>query len=789
MKKIIIIFWLLLFPFLAQAQMIFTEIMYDPAGADGGNEWVEVYNNAADPVTLDSGWRFTDSSNHTLNLTQGTSTIAVGQFAIIADNATNFLTANPVFSGNLFDSVVNINNNSSTIALKNNNEPIASLIFDSGWGAAGNGMTLEKINFDGGDEQGNWQESFVNGGTPGRASSVKPESLATTTIEYSGLRINEMLPDPVGDDAAGEWIELVNNSDLDLPLVGVIITDGSGSNYIFASSTIAAKNYWLLSRPISDIALNNSSDTLTLKDPQGATIDAVSYTGSVEGKSWALIDNRWIWSRQPTPGAANILPLNHKPEIGYSISSLTAEPKKSILFDASTSRDQDGDELTYYWDFGDNDFSNRKSISHKYADEGEYLTLLRVQDSSGALAEQTFKITIMSAVSAAKSMETAQITSQTTSATTTGSLSDTVKISEFLPDPVGNDNSEWIELYNSGDADVILDNWKLDDIEGGSRPFIFPQGTVIKPGEYQVWSKAATKLVLNNTTDGVRLLWPDGQVSDSIDYDATKKEGQSYEKNFADDEWQWQTVPTPGLPRIEVLGLETTSQPVATSSDLILPANSIMARVIVPPGTWAKQKMFVRLVGADSWAEVYQYKGQFPEIKSGDIIVVSDAVIGSVSGTPRLKIAGADQIAVTGHDDIIWDEPINISSLSDNDVGSTITLAGLIDTSNKSSLTLVDDEGETIKVTLAPNNTVPLTKNVRATIHGILQKNSTGLYLRLISNNDATLDEQVGIVQQTTTSTTTTLPAQTKDWSGWIAGIVTAFGGLAYAGYKWWFVK
>ena len=48
------------------------------------------------------------------------------------------------------------------------------------------------------------------------------------------------------------------------------------------------------------------------------------------------------------------------------------------------------------------------------------------------------------------------------------------------------ENTDWIELYNSGNETVNLSGWGLSDKLDRGRRWQFPQGTVIGPGEYKV---------------------------------------------------------------------------------------------------------------------------------------------------------------------------------------------------------------------------------------------------------------------------------------------------------------
>ena len=54
----------------------------------------------------------------------------------------------------------------------------------------------------------------------------------------------------------------------------------------------------------------------------------------------------------------------------------------------------------------------------------------------------------------------------------------------FENDQIENENSDWIEIYNSGSSTVDLSNWPLSDSENVPDKWKFPQGTVISPDQY-----------------------------------------------------------------------------------------------------------------------------------------------------------------------------------------------------------------------------------------------------------------------------------------------------------------
>src|SRR3990167_9498767 len=97
----------------AAGGIIFTEIAYDLKGAGDGREWVEIYNASAGEVDI-TGWKFNDGDNHLLNVPpknggQGAMIIPAGEYAVLAGDASVFLSEHPGFSGTIIDTVMSLN--------------------------------------------------------------------------------------------------------------------------------------------------------------------------------------------------------------------------------------------------------------------------------------------------------------------------------------------------------------------------------------------------------------------------------------------------------------------------------------------------------------------------------------------------------------------------------------------------------------------------------------------------------------------------------------------------------
>ncbi len=129
-----------------------------------------------------------------------------------------------------------------------------------------------------------------------------------------------------------------------------------------------------------------------------------------------------------------------------------------------------------------------------------------------------------------------------------------IKITEIFPNPEGQDgNKEWIELTNLSSQPINLQNYILDDEEGGSKPYTIPH-LILEPTKPTLLRKTKTNLNLNNDGDTIRIFKPTQDPSTStplkeITYGKTTQ-GLSYSlttilsKDSTNETWTW-TTPTP----------------------------------------------------------------------------------------------------------------------------------------------------------------------------------------------------------------------------------------------------
>lgn len=102
---------------------------------------------------------------------------------------------------------------------------------------------------------------------------------------------------------------------------------------------------------------------------------------------------------------------------------------------------------------------------------------------------------------------------------------------------------EWIELFNQNDFEVDLSGWKISDTAGKTTTFIFPTGTKISAKGFLVLNRPATKITLNNDSDTLNFIQPDGNILDKVSFEKAPI-GQSYNK--IENSWIWSNSLTPG---------------------------------------------------------------------------------------------------------------------------------------------------------------------------------------------------------------------------------------------------
>lgn len=95
-----------------------------------------------------------------------------------------------------------------------------------------------------------------------------------------------------------------------------------------------------------------------------------------------------------------------------------------------------------------------------------------------------------------------------------------VVINEIYPKPT-DEQSEWIELYNTAAESVSLNLWKLENVTGEKKSFIINASAIIQGHGFLIFPKSQTSISLTNEGDTVRLIDAQGAIMDSQGYNGT----------------------------------------------------------------------------------------------------------------------------------------------------------------------------------------------------------------------------------------------------------------------------
>ncbi|WP_240487186.1 lamin tail domain-containing protein [Hyalangium minutum] len=136
-------------------------------------------------------------------------------------------------------------------------------------------------------------------------SAVTDSSNAAFTVTTGGgggsgtVFINEVLINEPGSDVNGEFVELVNPGSTAVSLAGWTVSDAAGLRHTFASGTslgagkaivifggasaIPAGLTNAVAASTGSLNLSNSTETVTVKNASGTTVDTVSFSSSLTG--------------------------------------------------------------------------------------------------------------------------------------------------------------------------------------------------------------------------------------------------------------------------------------------------------------------------------------------------------------------------------------------------------------------------------------------------------------------------------------------------------------------------
>lgn len=283
-------------------------------------------------------------------------------------------------------------------------------------------------------------------------------------LSYAALHINEIYPAPTSGEQ--EWVEIYNDEGSQIDISGYYLNDAA-NNKITLPSIIEPLGFVITT---SSNILNNSGDTVILKNNLNETIESVTYSGSFSSdKTYAKCpDGNGTWQ---------------------TLTMITKNQSNSSACPTSTPTPT----LT--------------------PTPTETPTL-----TSTPTPEPPTPTALISL--------TPSPTPTTPTPTPTPTSYDNIIISEVMVNPESEGN-EWVELYNDNEYEVTLNSWYIDDEENtGSLPKSF--SSTIQGKSYGTID--LTTSIFNNEGDSVRLLDFNKTEKARFDYSSSEK-GESWGKD------------------------------------------------------------------------------------------------------------------------------------------------------------------------------------------------------------------------------------------------------------------
>lgn len=573
-------------------------------------------------------------------------------------------------------------------------------------------------------------EASVNG---------QSQPLQNISPPQGSLRISELYPHPTSGES--EWVELENNSMYPVVTNGWSILDASNTVTTLPNGSVPPGAFIVIENPKGK--LNNDGDSVILKNTEGSLVESVLYNadlGSVPSEGESLVRAN-----------ANILTISITPTKNASNVFMPRPPKTT----ASTPN------------------SNNTTTMEPAATNTETKTT----------APTTQTVTTTVSASQSQPPQTQPV-----------AILKTIRLSEFYPNTGGNDaTEEFIEIENTGDQSVSLEEWILADANGTK--FTFAKDAVIAAHTFKAFLRPETKISLNNDDETVTLTAPDGEIVDTQTYEQAKP-ALTYART--NNLWNWTTTRTPNEPNVvsgnsdpipttpppaktTTTNISSTAQSIGTITSSMLAIEqaklkSIGTRVkihgivTVLPNTFNSQTMYVQ--DKTGGVQIFKSDCLFPSLTLGQSITVS-GILSSVNGEARIKVTNQKSLVPGSVEQTLT------PSTNSTSIGSLISIAGIV-TSRSGNRLALDVDGNTMQVDLPKTTETVYTKGSNVQVSGVLTKTKSGTVLKTRSEQDVTTIPQESLETFGSKNTNTQIqePKQT------IAIVLILLSSLAFLGLK-----
>ncbi|MFH1509252.1 MAG: lamin tail domain-containing protein [bacterium] len=416
-----------------------------------------------------------------------------------------------------------------------------------------------------------------------------------------------------------------------------------------------------------------------------------------------------------------------------------------------------------------------QTISYNNAESGQ----------SYSLFESAWEWTNILTPNTDNKKETLNKNEETNEDDTTQSFANNLEITEFLPNPEGDDTqNEWIEIYNPTSTNINLAGFFIDDKDGGSRAYEVEEEQIIESGSYKIISRSESKIALNNDGDSVRLLSTKEELIEEISYEEKAEENVSFAK-FTDG-WKWTSSFTPGAANVwqenGKSGVDMSKNgenKVSIAEAKKQNKNSavlVTGTVILEPQTYSDNYLYIQ--DASNGIKITCYQEKFPELKLGNEVLVTGR-LSERDGEKHIIISGQDNI------EIIQDKKLvtaKISDLSANYDGQLVMTSGQADKKTSVGFVLLIKE-KSININLPTGlDFEKPTKEEEVAVTGVQVRNKSGVKILSRTESDIIKNQIANPANKNILASAINLVPQNKNQLYLAAGLLL----LIVGAYWWW---
>jgi len=183
----------------------------------------------------------------------------------------------------------------------------------------------------------------------------------------------------------------------DVPIVGAAGRLDNGGEMLRLLAPMPEEAEEVPYREVDHVRYDDASPWPSAADGDGPSLERVL------AAEYGNEARNWEASGAPngTPGRRNSVspePGNEPPNAAFIVEIDSGPAPLEVRFDASTSRDVDGDVVAFRWDFGDETSATGPVVAHVYDLGGEYDVTLTATDDRGAVGRASATIAVEDAV-------------------------------------------------------------------------------------------------------------------------------------------------------------------------------------------------------------------------------------------------------------------------------------------------------------------------------------------------------------------------------------------------------